>query len=64
MKVKAIVYVVRAPDYPVVVAAPLEELERRGDLVHFTQRKVGNLKGMRIEQERITVPVIILKINF
>jgi hypothetical protein len=64
LKVKGIAYVVRAPDYPVVVAAPLEELERRGDLVHFGQREVGNRKGLRIDQARITVPVIILKSNF
>jgi hypothetical protein len=64
LKVKAIVYVVRAPDYPAVVAAPLEELEKRGELVRFAEREVGNLKGMRIEQAHITVPVIILKTNF
>ncbi len=64
LKVKAIVYVVRAPSYPLVIAAPLEELEKRGELVRFAQTEVGNLKGMRIEQEHITVPVIILKTNF
>ncbi len=64
LKVKAIVYVVRAPSYPMVIAAPLEELEKRGELVRFAQREVGNLKGMRIEQGHITVPVIILKTNF
>ena len=64
LKVKAIVYVVRAPSYPMVIAAPLEELEKRGELVRFAQREVGNLKGMRIEQAHITVPVIILKTNF
>jgi hypothetical protein len=64
LKVKAIVYVARAPDYPAVVAPPLEELEKRGELVRFAEREVGNLKGMRIEQAHITVPVIILKTNF
>jgi len=64
LRAKAIVYVIRAPSYPMVIAAPLEELEKRGELVRFAQREVGNLKGMRIEQAHITVPVIILKTNF
>ncbi len=64
LKVNAIVYVVRGPSYPMAIAAPLEELERRGDLVRFAQREVGNLTGMRIEQARITVRVVILKTNF
>ena len=64
LKAKGIVYVVRSPDYPVVIAVPLEELEKRGELVRFAQREVGNLQGMRIEQVRITVPVVILKVHF
>lgn len=61
---KGIVYVVRVPDYPAAIAAPLGELEKRGELVPFAQREVGNLHGMRIEGVRDTVPVVILKVNF
>ena len=41
LKAKGITYVVRAPDYPMVIDAPLKDLEKRGDLVLFGQRQVG-----------------------
>jgi hypothetical protein len=64
LSAKGIAYVVRAPDYPVVIDAPLKELEKQGDLVIFDQREVGNLLGMRLQEVHTTIPVIILKVNF
>lgn len=64
LKAKGVTYVVRAPDYPVVIASPLNELERQGDLVIFGQRKVENLQGMRIQEVRAAINVTILKVNF
>jgi hypothetical protein len=64
LKLKGIAYVVRAPEYPVVIASPLIELEKSGLLIPIQLLQVEDLKGMRIDQVRSTIPVVILKVNF
>ncbi len=64
LKAKGITYIARTPDYPAPIAAQLTELERRGRLVPFARREVGNLEGMRIRNVHVTVPVVILRVNF
>jgi len=61
---RGIAYVARGVSYPPAIAAPLAELEKRGELVPVAQRQVGNLQGMRVEQVRNTAPVVLLKVNF
>lgn len=64
LKAKGVKYVIRTPHYPVMVAAPLEELEKRGDLPLFGQREVDNFQGMRVNDVHVTIPVVILRVNF
>ena len=60
---KGIGYIVRSPDYPEAIAAPLWEMERNSDLVPFAQAEVWNFQGKRIDEKRTTVPVIILRVR-
>jgi hypothetical protein len=55
--------VVRCPQYPQVIAAPLEKMESNGDLVPFAQTEVQNFQGKRNEQRVVTFPVVILKVK-
>jgi hypothetical protein len=43
------------------IEAPLNELESTGDLIPFVSADVRNFQGNRIEQNRIGVPVVVLK---
>jgi len=56
-------YVVRAPDYPAIIAQTLMEMERDGDLVPFAQEEVQNFQGKRIDQTRTAISVIILRVR-
>jgi hypothetical protein len=56
-------YVVRTPDYPAVIAQPLIEMERDGDLVPFAQDEVQNFQGKRIDQIRTAISVVILRVR-
>lgn len=60
---KDIGYLVRSPDYPEPIAAPLTEMERNGDLVPFARAEVQNFQGKRIDEKRAMVPVIILRVR-
>ena len=60
---KGIGYVVRSPGYPEAIAQPLGEMERTGDLMPFAEADVQNLQGKRIDQNRIAVSVVILKVK-
>jgi hypothetical protein len=60
---EGITYVVRAPGYPAVLAPGLEQLEKEGGLVQFSETGVENFTGMRQEGQRVSVPVVILKAN-
>lgn len=60
---KHIGYIVRSPDYPKTVAACLREMEKDGELVPYAETEVENFQGKRIDEKRMAVPVIILKIE-
>ncbi|HVH70327.1 MAG TPA: hypothetical protein VNB49_04360, partial [Candidatus Dormibacteraeota bacterium] len=56
-------YVVRSPEYPAAIAKPLAEMERLRDLVPFAQAEVQNFSGRRIDQNRVSLQVVILKVR-
>ena len=56
-------YVVRSPNYPNVIKAPLNEMEKAGDLIPFAAADVRSFQGKRIDQNRIAVSVVILKVR-
>src|SRR5207249_1566745 len=58
---KSIGYVVRSPNYPSVIAGPLEEMEKAGDLARIAQEEVQSFQGMRVNQVKTTIPVVIIK---
>lgn len=62
-KQKDIGYVARSPNYPSVFAKPLEEMERVGDLTPIAHTDVEGFQGMRIDEVRIAIPVVILKVS-
>jgi hypothetical protein len=55
--------VVRSPEYPLPIAAPLRELENQGNLVPVAHSEISDFQGLRISGERQMVPVVILRIN-
>lgn len=55
-------YIVRSPDYPEKIAAPLHELEKTGELIPFASADVQNFQGKRLEQNRTAVRTVILKV--
>ena len=59
---KNIGYVVRSPDYPSVIAGPLEEMERSGDLITIAGANVQSFLGNRIDQTRTGMEVVVLKV--
>ena len=56
-------YVVRSPNYPNSIASTLTDMEKRGDLICIAQTEVQNLQGMRVDQARSTIPVLILEVK-
>ena len=60
---KSIGYVVRSPNYPSVIAGPLEEMEKAGDLARIAQEEVQSFQGMRVNQVKTTIPVVILRVT-
>ena len=57
-----IAYVVRVPSYPAAIAAPLEELEKKGYLIPYSRSEVQDFQGMRIAGNREPVEVVILRV--
>jgi hypothetical protein len=60
---KSIRWVVRSPNYPVAVAAPLFQLEASGKLLPIARTEVADFQGMKITGQRQIVPVTILRVN-
>ena len=60
---EGITFVVRSPNYPKAIEAPLKEMEAKGDLVPVAQLAVRDFEGMRIEGNRAERPVIIFKVR-
>jgi len=56
-------WVVRSPDYPLVVAGPLRQLEAEGWLVPVARADVTDFEGFRISGARKSVPVVILRVR-
>jgi len=56
-------WVVRAPDYPEVVAAPLRQLETEGKLLPYAQGQVSDFEGMRLQSVLVQVPIAILRVS-
>jgi len=56
-------WVVRSPKYPPMIAAPLEELEKRGELVLIARTDVSDFQGLRIAGQRQEVPVVIFQVK-
>jgi hypothetical protein len=63
LKRKNLNYVVKAPDYPPSIRAPLENLEKQGVLKPIAQRQVESLFGLRVNNVRSQICVVILKVN-
>jgi hypothetical protein len=62
-KNEGIRWVVRSPEYPPTIAAPLLALEKNGDLVPVAQAEVSDFRGMRISGERELVPIAIFRVK-
>jgi hypothetical protein len=60
---EGIAFVVRSPQYPSEIEAPLAEMEARGDLVPMAELVVQDFQGMRVEENRAEVPIVILKVK-
>jgi hypothetical protein len=56
-------FVVRAPSYPKAIAESLTGLERRGVLVPVAEVQAQNFYGMRIDENRISVTVTLLRVE-
>ena len=56
-------WVVRSPQYPAEIAAPLGELEARGKLVPLARAQISDFAGNRISGERESVPIVILQVR-
>jgi hypothetical protein len=52
-------WIVRSPDYPQAIAAPLRELEAAGTLVPYARGRVEDIEGMRMLGARSEVEVTI-----
>lgn len=56
-------FVVRSPDYPESIAAPLLQMEHTGDLIRVAAAEVQNFGGNRISGTQMTIPVVVLKVR-
>jgi hypothetical protein len=55
-------WIVRAPDYPPAIAAPLRELEATGSLKPFASGRADGIEGMRMQGTHSEVQVTILRV--
>jgi hypothetical protein len=56
-------YVLRAPEYPPQIAAPLQELEAGGSLQPAAHREVSVTQGYRLEGSRRTVTATLFRVH-
>jgi hypothetical protein len=56
-------WVVRSSEYPQEIATPLDELEERGALARVAEAEVTELQGLRIAEDRASIPVVIFKVK-
>jgi hypothetical protein len=63
LRSQGIRWVVRGPDYPAAIAAPLRQLELSGGLVAIAQGEVNSFEGMRIFGVRKTTSIVVLQVK-
>ena len=56
-------FVVRSPEYPEAVAKSLSEMEETGQLTPVGEAVVQDFQGMRIQEQRVAVPVVVLRVK-
>ena len=56
-------FVARSPEYPETIAAPLTEMEAKGDLVPVGKLVVQDFEGMRMQRKRTEITVVILRVK-
>jgi len=63
LKAQRIRWVVRSPNYPRAISAPLEQLQARGQLVPIAQAEITDFQGLRISEDRQRMPIVILELR-
>jgi hypothetical protein len=58
-----IAFVVRSPSYPISLDKPLQQMEAIGRLIPIARAVVDDFEGKRIEQNRIQLEVLILRVQ-
>ena len=61
LRAENIRWVVRSPDYPTAIAAPLRELEAQGQLVPIARTEVSDFRGLRILGNRQAEAIVVLE---
>jgi hypothetical protein len=56
-------WVVRSPDYPPAIAAPLSALEAQGQLVPIARSEVSDFRGLRILGNRQAEAIVVLEVK-
>jgi uncharacterized membrane protein YhaH (DUF805 family) len=60
---QAIHWIVRSPDYPPAIAAPLCQMEAEGQLVPIARSEVSDFRGLRILGDRQSLPIVVLEVK-
>ena len=63
LKAQRIRWVVRSPNFPAAIAAPLEQLQARGQLVPIARGEITDFRGLRILEDREQMPILILEVR-
>ncbi len=56
-------WIVRSPDYPPAIAAPLCQLEALGRLVPIARSEISDFRGLRILGDRQSLPIVVLEVR-
>ncbi|HKB97156.1 MAG TPA: DUF1420 family protein [Terriglobales bacterium] len=63
MRAERIRWVVRSPNFPPAISAPLAQLEARGQLVPIARAEITDFRGLRISEDRQRIPILILEVR-
>ncbi len=63
LRIQRIRWVIRSPDYPRSIAAPLMQLEAQGQLVPIAHAEILEFRGLRISQDRQLIPILVLEVR-
>jgi len=58
-----ICYVARSPEYPTPIASALLQMENNGELLPVSKTMVQSFQDKRIQEDRVDVPVVILRMT-